>query len=226
MTTNPHNTPIGSEDRPLSVAIALPVHGQCAPETTVSLGMMMFEIGHRPPPGLRAVTIERYSSSNISHARAFLAESAWKQHGASHLLWIDSDMEFPRHALHRLLTRGEAIVGVNYTRRAAPYTPSALDLDGKCIYTAADSTGLELAGTMGFGVMLVDLRVFKDLPKPWFNQWTDPYYHTEDTQWCRLVREAGHTMWIDHELSNECRHMATIGLRCIDAAQAAEEGTS
>ena len=196
------------------VYIAFPCHGFVAPETAHSLFMLGLHLGQDPP--MKWIGFQRYSSSNLSHSRAWLATDA-KERGATHILWIDSDMKFPRDALHRLLARNEAIVGCNYTRRAPPYTPSALDLDEKPIYTRGDSVGLEAAGILGFGLLLTSADVFDKLSHPWFAQLDDDGYCTEDVVWCRKVRDAGLTIWLDHDLSREVAHIGSVAFTYADA---------
>lgn len=196
------------------VYIAFPCHGQTTAETAHSLFMLGVHIGMDPVQ--EWVGFERYSSSNLSHSRAWLAANAGER-GATHILWIDADMKFPRDSLHRLLARGEKIVGANYTRRAPPYTPSATDLDRKPLYTKEDSAGMEAAGVIGFGLLLTEISVFHDLPDPWFSQWDQGSYCTEDVPWCRKVREAGHTIWVDHDLSKEVSHIGSVAFTHADA---------
>jgi len=200
------------------IMIALPCHGQFTAETTLSLANLTLRVGLSPPEGMTWIGMKRYSSSNLSHTRAYLAESAKKEHEATHVLWIDADMEFPHDSLHRLLSHGEKIVGANYTRRASPYTPSTFDRDHKALYTRDDSTGLEEAGTIGFGLLLTDLTVFDGLSVPWFSQWDQGAYCTEDVPWSRKVREeVGHRIWVDHDLSKEVKHVGSIAFKHCDA---------
>jgi hypothetical protein len=202
---------------PLRIVIGFPCHGSVTAETTLSIAGLMLRVGLSPPEGMEFIRLNRYSSSNLSHTRAYLAEEAIKVHSATHILWIEADIAFPADSLHRLLAHGREIVGCNYTRRAPPYTPSSLDCDHKAIYTRDDSTGLEEAGTMGFGLMLVDLRVFAGLEVPWFSQFDQGFYCTEDVPWCRKVREAGHQLWLDHDLSKEVHHIGSIAFKNCDA---------
>lgn len=204
--------------QPLRIVIGFACHGMVTAETSLSLFGLGLRVGLDPPEGVERIRLNRYSSSNLSHSRAYLAEEAIKVHEATHLLWVDADMDFPADSLHRLLAHGRSIVGCNYTRRAPPYLPSSLDVNHRHIYTSEQSKGLEEAGTMGFGLMLVDVRVFKGLSLPWFSQWDQGSYCTEDVPWCRKVREeGGHQLWIDHDLSQEVKHVGSIAFRNIDA---------
>jgi hypothetical protein len=64
----------------------------------------------------------------IFNQRERLAEEALKD-GADAILWVDSDMRFPKDALEILLSRDLPIVGVNATTRRFPIKPTALDID-------------------------------------------------------------------------------------------------
>ena len=199
----------------LRIYVAFPCHGAVTPETAHSLWSMGLYLGWNQT-GVETVGFQRYSSSNLPHTRAWLAQDARDRFQATHILWIDSDMKFPRDALHRLLARNEAIVGCNYTRRAPPYTPSTSDLDEKPVYTREDSEGLEAVGIIGFGVLLTHVAVFDSLSQPWFTQY-DNGYCTEDVPWARKVREAGHTIWVDHDLSKEVAHIGSVAFTYADA---------
>jgi len=45
--------------------------------------------------------------------------------GATHILFIDADMRFPKDAIFRLLQRDEDIVAANYSTRKLPLQPVA-----------------------------------------------------------------------------------------------------
>ena len=200
------------------IYVAFPCHGSATPETAHSLFMLGLYMGSHPE--FEWVGFQRYSSSNLPHARTWLAQNARDENHATHILWVDSDMRFPSDSLHRLLAHGEKIVGCNYTRRAAPYTPSALDLDEKIVYTRDDSTGLEAVGILGFGLLLTDVSVFDGLPHPWFAQLDATGLCTEDVVWCKKVRAAGNTIWLDHKLSKEVGHIGSVAFTYRDAVGA------
>lgn len=165
----------------------------------------------------------------------------------THILFLDSDMRFPRNTLVRLLAHGAPIVGANYSTRAEPSYPVSFrneDSDKERVYTEPDSTGLEAVNGTGFGVMLIDMEVFRELPQPWFSfEWKTPSHMVgEDLYFSRKARaELGVETYIDHDLSKEIRHvgvkeytladtlvsreLASEELARIEAAEAAERAT-
>jgi len=136
------------------------------------------------------------------------------KHDYNFILFLDSDMRFPRNTLLRLLARNEVIVGANYSTRANPVKPVTFrddeDPDGR-VYTEADSVGLEEVASVGFGCVLIDLDVFRALSRPWFNFEWDPKarnFTGEDVFFCRRARkELGQKVFIDHDLSHEIKHV-------------------
>jgi hypothetical protein len=146
---------------------------------------------------------------------------------ATHLLWIDSDMEFPRDALLRLLLRNKAMVGVNYSKRGLPPQYVAIKdcENGVACETLPESTGLEEVEAVGFGMVLMDLRQIRPRlwEPPWFHfEWVNGDHVGEDVYFCRHLREAGVPIYVDHDLSQECGHigMFTYKLGHVHAWQA------
>jgi hypothetical protein len=132
-----------------------------------------------------------------------------KQAGASHILFLDSDMRFPADTLDRLLAAEKHIVAANYVCRTMPEWWVARRA-GLSI-SSLRKRGLESVDSVGCGVMLVTLSVFEALPQPWFSTpWDGQTHIGEDLYFCRQARQAGLTVWIDHDLSQQVRHQGTI----------------
>lgn len=150
-------------------------------------------------------------TSILPEGRQRLVEDA-KSKGASHLLWLDTDMRFPKESLHMLLRHGEKIVGCNYVSRRPPFRFTAADLDNKELITLPTDTGLVEVGHLGFGVLLTDLSIFDD-EGPWF---AFDWYRRDDGKWgavgedvffCREMRARGHKVYVDQELSAAIGHV-------------------
>jgi len=197
----------------VKLCIAIPCYEHISRNTAVSLGNLMFELGANPPPDFEGVGLKWTSSSNLPESRHRLVVVALDA-GVSHILWVDSDMEFPKDGLARLAVHDLDIVGCNYPRRNAPHYSSASDPD----YKAFDPglTGLSKAGIIGFGFLLTKIGVFQrqDYPMPLFAHHDERGYVTEDVPFARKVIAAGYDLWVDHDLSREVRH---VGVRSYGA---------
>lgn len=150
----------------------------------------------------------------IFDQRERLATQAIKD-GADAILWIDSDMRFPKDSLEILLSRKLPIVGVNATTRRFPCVPTALDIDEETNdlvkVTSKDKTGLEEVMGVGFGMVLIRKEVFQKAQKPWFwFQQTDKGGTIgEDIYFCAKAFDAGYKTVVDHDLSKHIRHIGT-----------------
>lgn len=148
-------------------------------------------------------------TSILPQQRMYCARSAIKW-GATHVLFIDSDMRFPFNALDRLLDRKLPIVACNYTTRKMPYSPTAAQDNNQYVYTTEESTGTEEVWRCGFGFCLISADVFRAMPEPWFffaytTQGND--FIGEDVMFFVRAREKGFALVIDHDLSKEIRHL-------------------
>jgi hypothetical protein len=144
----------------------------------------------------------------IAHLRESSASAA-VQAGASHVLFIDSDMRVPEDTIDRLVAHDCDIVGANYVQRTMPdWWVSRL-----CGSTVSSlgKRGLERVDSTGFGVMLIRTDVFRRLPQPWFSTPFDgKTYLGEDVAFCQQATAAGLSVMIDHDLSQHVRHTGAI----------------
>jgi hypothetical protein len=147
------------------------------------------------------------------------------------MLWLDADHVFPHDTFCRLWAHNKPVVGANYPRRAAPTAPTAAYDDGsdraKLLYTTEDKAkaGLvEQAAHMGFGVCLMNMRIF-DVLQDHAEQHGDgnflPLFKFEPTEdkvgmigedvfFFRKLKEAGVSCFIDHALSWEVGHLYEV----------------
>lgn len=151
--------------------------------------------------------------------------------GADYVLFIDSDMRFPKDTFDRLLAHGKPIVAANYTTRRLPPEPVSF-ADETCtnrVYTREASTGLEKVYATGMGLMLVDTKVFRETPLPWFQIGYSTKQHEffgEDVFFCHQAAKHGFETFIDHDLSKDVRHIGNLEFSyhhaeaCIDDAKA------
>ncbi|MGZ8347406.1 MAG: hypothetical protein ACXWUP_09880 [Allosphingosinicella sp.] len=169
--------------RTLKIAICIPVYGMTHAKFTQSLASLIIhslgadvrEAGDAPV----RLELETFmvSCSMLTESRHRLVAEAlvWE---ADHMLWLDADHVFPPDALLRLLAHGLPAVGCNYPRRFAPTAPTAAvatDEEGQpgsppgachLLYTTgekAEAGLIEPVAHLGFGLLLLDMRVFDAL---------------------------------------------------------------
>lgn len=156
--------------------------------------------------------------TNIVEARARIADIALEHPGVTHVLWTDADMRFPADSLLRLLGHGLEIVGANYRRRSPPHRWSAR-INGEPV---VPGEGLQQVHCIGFGVVLTDINVLRRTIElqgdplflwPWCGRVRgNAVYQSDDYYFCDKARAAGFAIYVDHELSRECRHITTTEL--------------
>jgi hypothetical protein len=162
------------------------------------------------------VSIWNRRSSVLPESRNGLVRDAFAV-GATHLLWLDSDMIVPPVALDRLLAHKAPIVGATYRRRSPPN-----DVIGRAhAHEQAEAPeGMTVMRYLGFGCMLIEADVFRALPQPWFNYdlASNPQIH-EDRWFCERAREAGYRVLCDDWLTTQVGHIGTITHRIEPLAQ-------
>jgi hypothetical protein len=145
---------------------------------------------------------------------------------ATHLLWVDSDMRFPKDGMLRLMSHNKAIVGCNYsTRMAPPGYVGIKEIFGAKVETKIESTGLEQVEALGFGFMLFDLRRFAHkLPdlQPLFGfKWLEDLeaWMGEDVFFFEKMKTADVDVWCDHDLSKEIAHVGDMEYQTLGVEQ-------
>jgi hypothetical protein len=131
--------------------------------------------------------------------------------GASHLLFLDSDMRFPEDTLDRLLAHNLDIVAANYVQRTMSEWCVAR-VEGVPVQSQGKS-GLQVVDSTGTGVMLIKMSVFDHHPGPWFDTPNDGHtFIGEDVWFCQESQLAGFDVYIDHDLSQDVRHQGSVEL--------------
>lgn len=207
---------------PRVLAICLPQRLNVTCYQAASLLALGIRIGSEPMD-FENVSIVAKGSSMLPHLRCLIAEEAIEKFNATHLLWIDDDHSFPEDTFHRLYRHKKSIVGINASTRSAPIVPTArLTLDEKLV-TGKDSHGLQRVYSLGFGIILVEARVFQAMPKPWFRVLCDESSHWvgEDAYFCSQARSLGFEMYVDHDLTKDTHHFGMVGFHSRHAEEAA-----
>ena len=145
-------------------------------------------------------------SSIVAMARNNGVKSA-KEFGADFILFLDSDMTFPRTTFHRLLAHRKDIVGALYTKRVPPHQILGAAIHGEA---TCDEGGLVEMKHMPTGCLLISMAVFETLSEPHFRFLHDEAtgeIHGEDYVFCDRARAAGFQIWSDVKLSLEIGHI-------------------
>lgn len=135
-----------------------------------------------------------------------------QKNGSGYLLFVDDDMILPEYTLESLLEHKVDVVGVNSYSRCLPLssTVGLMDKDGKYMHpdkhTAWEMripSSLFEAYFVGAGVMLIDMKVFNKIDKPYFAFTADEngmILNGEDGYFCDQVRKSGMKVWCDPEI--------------------------
>ena len=227
----------------MKVAICIPVYGMTHAKFTQSLAnMIVHSLGAdiRDADGAPVrLALETFmvSCSMLTESRhRLVAEAlAWE---ADRMLCLDADHVFPADTLVRLLSHNLPVVGCNYARRFTPTAPTAADEDGT-LYTNADKAEaglIEPCAHLGFGVLLIDMRVFDALQAHEEAQGGDNFLPLfkfeptpdkvgmigEDVYFFRKLAAAGIRPFVDHGLSWQVGHLFEIVL--TNQAAVAQKG--
>lgn len=223
------------EKEKITVTICIPTHNmvpyQFASSLAAMVGYTVYTLGQHIN-----ITTNWVVGTYVHKARQQLIEEAYEI-GTNYLLWLDSDHHFPMDLLVRLMQHDKEMVGINYSTRGVPPRYVAVErvsadhqedgLGGKIMPTHREDTGLVEVEALGFGAVLMKATILPTLPKdkPWFFfQWdVESGRHIgEDIWFCRMVREAGWKIHVDHDLSKECTHIGDMAYR-LDHVWAMEE---
>ncbi len=165
------------------------------------------------------------TGASLSRQRESLVDSALGS-DATHLMWVDADMRFPKDTIPRLLAHQKAAVCASYTTRAAPYLPLAYTNPAdwsERAWPTPESTGLREIIACGFGCVLFERHVFETIEKPRFLMpWIGPEgggYMQEDLFFFLKMAEAGIPLHLDQDLTKEIAHAGRFEFTSAHAMQ-------
>lgn len=185
------DVPIIGEKKPVRVVIGMPATETMKAKTAHAIGCLAL---HSADKILDFLMIQ---SCDIAANRTWLVRQAIAK-GATHILFIDTDMLFPSDSLDQLLARGKDIIAANYHKRQFPLQKVAAYFSD----TEESETEPFKVGIAGTGFMLINLEVFKnpELDKNWFSFGRNALGEQvigEDGWMCNTVRAAGYDVWVD-----------------------------
>lgn len=132
--------------------------------------------------------------------------------GCSHLLMPDLDQTYPHDLIPRLLAHRLPVVGAMVHRRYPPFDPLVFKHDGNghvAIEEWENGELIEVSRT-GTGCLLFDMKIFRELPRPWFRfrNLEDGSTVGEDFGLCDDLNAAGYKVHVDSSI--KCGHLSTL----------------
>ena len=167
---------------------------------------------------IKSFRVDNLQTSNLPKLRQTLLDRAFAS-GCTHILWIDDDTEFPPEAVETLLSRKKPWVAVNVCKKNGDGWIAKYDGGG--VVNSTGKTGIEKIGTMGLGMVLIELDAIRHIPAPHFEiKWIDEKrgYLGEDLYFMLKCRHAGLETWVDHDVSNTVCHVGSYGYGAHDVA--------
>jgi hypothetical protein len=194
----------------IELAICVPSTGVWKAKTARALAAMCLKLGMWRPKGLKSLRVHviTLELSMLVTARHRMTKEALKT-GCTHILFIDSDMVFPDDTAQRLLAWEKPFVAANCTTRSFPVRPIAHDLKGHVI-SSKGKHGLQKVRQVGLAVALLETEMLKQMQPPlymmdWIPDLQD--YCGEDIYFSQLMAEHGIDTYVDHDLSQEIKHV-------------------
>jgi hypothetical protein len=210
------------------IVIGYPYGSGVSGDTTQSLlYLWKFEL-ENPDERYEVLDIHGHQGLYIQENRNALVAYA-KEMGADWLLMVDGDIAFPNVALRILMRSADPvtrpIVSALYTNVGNITDGSFEILD--CVYREAEDGKYQTiippdnmqpfeVDAVGFGFVLVHMSVYDSMEYPQFfvthfvNEDGSRQIVNEDLGWCRVAREKGFHIYVDHLV--DLTHWKTIPL--------------
>lgn len=182
------------------VLIAIPSTGYVPAQTVTSLLELI------TVPGTKHSILV---GSLVYDAREKLAKSAIEE-GYTHILWLDSDITFPRDTLLRLLDCDADIASGVVYRRVAPYTPTVFTHQPNGLYAEMiniPDRGIIRVDGCGFACVLTKTECLSAMYQK-FDRLFVPEAYGEDLQFCNRAAKCGYKITVDCSL--KCGHLGQI----------------
>jgi hypothetical protein len=124
--------------------------------------------------------------------------------GCSRLIMMDTDMVYHHKTLTRLMEHNLPVVGALCFRRYPPFDPLMFTgkINGYKLIEEWEPESLVEVDATGTGCLMFDLRIFEELPYPWFRFRHNPDPNSfgtvgEDIGLCSDLREKGIKIFVD-----------------------------
>ena len=202
----------------LNLVVAVPSGETWCAEFGMSLVGLIGDLASTPVPPWSATQVRVFNKkgSILPQLRQQVTEQALEA-GATHILFLDSDQQFPPDTARRLLFWRKPIVACNVATKKFPCSPTARlyspsEPKGVPLFTRRGDRGLEPVWRIGCGIMLIAGYVLKELPKPWFPvRWRTEVedFQGEDWGFCEALEARDIPIYVDQELSWQIGHVGT-----------------
>lgn len=215
----------GNEGKPVKVAICIPAGDDVKTFFAYDLARMM---AWTTTFGIEMQLLFACGSL-VMKQRENLASAVLKDGGATHILWLDSDMRFPKDLIMRMLTHDVPAVCASYTERNAPFRPLAF-IDAmnwnKRAFTSPDDHGLQKIIACGFGCFLMRTELLEKMERPWFmvgyNREANVFIG-EDVYFFLNLNGLGIPLFMDHDITREIAHIGRFEYTLEHAIKAKDQ---
>lgn len=157
------------------------------------------------PDDCKLITV---SGALTPFAREKIVLKAFEE-GCTHLCFIDSDMSFSPDSLQNLMVIGDGkdIIAGLFFQRYDPYPP-ALSINDKQVIPDK----LTEVDWVGMAFTLIDMEVFKKMPRPWFELDFNPKHIVgEDILFCIKAKKLGYKVWVTPDV--HIGHLISVSIR-------------
>jgi len=185
----------------MKLTIAIPTSSGISPQTMLSVFTAVSVLNF-------PVRLDIITSCYVHDARNKMVDRAVAS-GSTHLLFVDSDISFPKDAVQKLIAQDKDVIGGMYNRREEGNLPTILMEEGdKLVIPETVPTETFPVFATGTGFMLIKLASLSKVEYPyfWFGVHKDRMLG-EDAWFCRQVQKAGLTVWCDPTLG--IKHIGT-----------------
>jgi len=157
------------------------------------------------------IEVIRTSSGDIGDMRNTIVEEAQKKE-CTHLLFLDTDMIYPVDTIERLLAHDLDIVGALTFKRYPPFNPIInVGEQYKMKYMYPYPEGLIKVTATGTGCLLINMKVFNKLEKPYFKfRKVKGKDVGEDIGFCYKAGDAGIDVYVDTTVKTI--HICMVGV--------------
>lgn len=145
-----------------------------------------------------------------------LSAQEWQ---ASHVLFIDSDIEFAASDVLELLKHNKPVMAACYSKRVEPFINTAwyeIDNWNSWVRITDDDTGIRKIDAVALGFCLIDISIFDSIELPWFQLgFYGRQYTGEDIEFCRKLKDCNIDVFLDVDVSKRLKHLGTFGFTVV-----------